>query len=173
MGKIRFRLNHKVATIFRLVFRRRRSPQGYNRLCSSTRSQTKMPMSMSMRSLFNWTSSLKKKAKAICSKRLDSGPGHGYMQIGHDPDFDRVAPVPKGYVTVYVLGQKDGDFEKVFVPVIYFNHPLFCELLKEAEEQYGYDHPGGITLPCPISEFENVQTRINQNRVTRNMFMHK
>ncbi|GAA0143890.1 hypothetical protein LIER_04468 [Lithospermum erythrorhizon] len=165
MGKIRFRLKHRVATIFRYVFRRHRSPARYIRL----RSTTNRPMYM--RRFFNWTNSLKNKAKGIiCSKRFGSGyvPDHGYMHMGQESP----APVPKGYVTVYV-GQKDGDFERVFVPVFYFKQPLFCELLKEAEEEYGYDHPGGITLPCPISEFENVQTRIKRNRVTRNMFVRK
>ena len=32
--------------------------------------------------------------------------------------------VLKGHLAVYV-GQKDGDFYRVLVPVIYFNHPLF------------------------------------------------
>lgn len=62
-------------------------------------------------------------------------------------------------MAVYV-GQKDGVFQRVLVPVIYFNHPLFGDLLREAEEEYGFAHPGGITIPCRISEFERVQTRI-------------
>jgi hypothetical protein len=34
------------------------------------------------------------------------------------------------------------------VPVIYFNHPLFGELLREAEEEFRHQHQGGITIPC-------------------------
>ncbi|PHT95424.1 Auxin-responsive protein SAUR36 [Capsicum annuum] len=81
------------------------------------------------------------------------------MHVGSDP-----VPVPKGHLAVYV-GQKDGDYKRVLVPVIYINHPLFSELLREAEEEYGFNHPGGITIPCRISEFERVQTRIQQGRV--------
>ncbi|GJY59808.1 auxin-responsive protein SAUR36-like protein [Tanacetum coccineum] len=66
-------------------------------------------------------------------------------------------------MAVYV-GQKDGDFKRVLVPVLYINHPLFGQLLREAEEEYGHDHAGGITIPCRFSDFENVKTRIAAER---------
>lgn len=82
------------------------------------------------------------------------------MQLGQSPvEETKPVTVPKGHLAVYV-GQKDGDFHRVLVPVIYFNHPLFGQLLKEAEREYGFTHPGGITIPCPISDFESVKTRI-------------
>ncbi|XP_010053431.1 auxin-responsive protein SAUR36 [Eucalyptus grandis] len=86
----------------------------------------------------------------------------GYVRVGHDgPGEKAPSPdVPKGHLAVYVVGQSVDDTRRVTVPVIYFNHPLFGELLREAERVYGYDHPGGITLPCGISELEMVQTRI-------------
>lgn len=111
----------------------------------------------------SWTQRLKIRAKAICSKARCYGSGRGYIHVGHDPiEAGRV--VPKGHLAVYV-GQKDGDYKRVLVPVIYINHPLFSELLREAEEEYGFNHPGGITIPCRISEFERVQTWIQQGRV--------
>lgn len=91
-------------------------------------------------------------------------PRHrGYVRVRHDDTAEKtLSPpeVPKGHLVVYVVGQSVGDTHRVTVPVIYFNHPLFGELLREAERVYGYDHPGGITLPCGISELERVQTRI-------------
>jgi SAUR family protein len=70
-------------------------------------------------------------------------------------------PVRKGYTAVYVVGREDGaEFQRVMVPVIYLNHPLFCELLREAEEEYGFHQQGGITIPCRFSEFEKIQARI-------------
>ncbi|XP_048141165.1 auxin-responsive protein SAUR36 isoform X2 [Rhodamnia argentea] len=89
-------------------------------------------------------------------------PGrHGYVRVGHDPgEKGPSLDVPKGHMAVYVVGQSGGDARRVVVPVMYFNHPLFGDLLREAELVYGYDHPGGITLPCGISELERVQTRI-------------
>lgn len=68
--------------------------------------------------------------------------------------------VPKGHLAVYVGDSDDDDTHRYVVPVIYFNHPLFGDLLQEAEKVYGFNHPGGITIPCGVSEFESVQTQI-------------
>ncbi|AES89344.1 SAUR-like auxin-responsive family protein [Medicago truncatula] len=47
--------------------------------------------------------------------------------------------VPKGYLAVYV-----GDKQKRFViPISHLNQPSFLELLSQAEEEFGYDHPMG------------------------------
>ncbi|KQK00528.1 auxin-responsive protein SAUR36 [Brachypodium distachyon] len=69
------------------------------------------------------------------------------------------ATTPKGQVAVYVQGGGDGDQPggesmRYVVPVVYFNHPLFGELLREAEEEFGFEHPGGITIPCAATRFE-------------------
>lgn len=106
--------------------------------------------------LLTWGRQLTSGAKSLCCSR----PGSGYLPLGQNPvESAKPASVPKGHLAVYV-GQKDGEFHRVLVPVIYFNHPLFGQLLKEAEHEYGFEHPGGITIPCPISDFESVKTRI-------------
>ena len=54
--------------------------------------------------------------------------------------------VPKGYFTVYV-----GEVEKkrFVIPLSYLNQSSFQDLLSQAEEEFGYNHPmGGITIPC-------------------------
>ena len=80
--------------------------------------------------------------------------------------LEKASAVPKGQMAVYV-GQSDGEFERILVPVVYFNHPLFGDLLKESENEFGFNQPGGLTIPCRISEFERVQTRIKSGRPTR------
>ncbi|KVH97102.1 auxin-responsive protein SAUR36 [Cynara cardunculus var. scolymus] len=147
--KIRgFLIKHRVSSLFRRVCRRNLSPSaGYRRLDQSPRSMSK---------LLKWGVRLKTKAMAICSK--NSGFQQKNLVLGKGLAQPRAA-VPKGKMAVYV-GQKDGDFKRVLVPVIYINHPLFGQLLREAEEEYGHNHSGGITIPCRISEFENVKTRI-------------
>lgn len=76
-------------------------------------------------------------------------------------DLEEGRPPPKGHLAVYVGGWKEGGpQQRYLVPVFYFNHPLFGELLREAEAEFGFHHPGGITIPCPVSKFERVQTRI-------------
>ena len=55
-----------------------------------------------------------------------------------------VTDVPKGYFAVYV-----GENKKRFViPVSYLNNPLFQDLLSLSEEEFGYDHSGGLRIPC-------------------------
>ncbi|KAM7261055.1 hypothetical protein ACFE04_026530 [Oxalis oulophora] len=104
--------------------------------------------------LVNWCRRLTKGAKALCS--VKSWSKYGSCQ---DPIEEKPDPTPKGYSPVYV-GHKDEDFHRVLVPVTYFNHPLFGELLREAEKEYGFHQHGGITIPCPFSEFKKIQTRI-------------
>lgn len=87
----------------------------------------------------------------------------GYVPLRHDDPVQqkssRVDGIPKGHLAVYV-GESQDETQRYLVPVIYFNHPLFGELLKEAEKVYGFNHPGRITIPCGASEFEKVQMRI-------------
>ncbi|XP_058106645.1 auxin-responsive protein SAUR32-like [Magnolia sinica] len=71
-----------------------------------------------------------------------------------------VRNIPKGCLAVLVgLGEEQ---ERVIVPVMYFNHPLFMQLLKEAEDEYGFDQKGTITIPCHVAQFRYVQGIIDQ-----------
>ncbi|KAJ6418890.1 hypothetical protein OIU84_002125 [Salix udensis] len=54
--------------------------------------------------------------------------------------------------------------QRFVIPVIYINHPLFMELLKEAEEEFGFDQEGPITIPCHVEEFRNVQGMIEEEK---------
>nr|DAD47018.1 TPA_asm: hypothetical protein HUJ06_016955 [Nelumbo nucifera] len=65
--------------------------------------------------------------------------------------WSTTANVPKGHLAVYV-----GEAEKrrFVIPVSYLNHPSFQELLRQAEEEFGFDHPmGGLTIPCKEDTF--------------------
>ena len=66
--------------------------------------------------------------------------------------------VPKGYLAVYV-----GEKQKRFViPISYLNQPSFQELLSQAEEEFGYDHPmGGLTIPCSENVFWHITYRLS------------
>ncbi|AES89332.1 putative small auxin-up RNA [Medicago truncatula] len=66
--------------------------------------------------------------------------------------------VKKGYVSVYV-GEKLARF---VVPVSYLNQPSFQDLLSQAEEEFGYDHPmGGLTIPCTEDVFQHITSCLN------------
>ncbi|PKU71532.1 auxin-responsive protein SAUR36-like [Dendrobium catenatum] len=87
---------------------------------------------------------------------------------GDDEGFKRLllagkeSPTPKGYLAVYVGGgeKEDEPPQRYLVSILHFNHPLFVELLREAEKEFGFHHPHGITIPCPAWRFERIQTRI-------------
>ncbi|GMN24886.1 hypothetical protein TIFTF001_049177 [Ficus carica] len=71
-----------------------------------------------------------------------------------------VADVPKGYLAVYVGDH--GKMTRFVIPVSYLNQPLFQELLSQAEEEFGFDHPmGGLTIPCGEYAFVNVISHLN------------
>ncbi|OAY51138.1 auxin-responsive protein SAUR32 [Manihot esculenta] len=70
--------------------------------------------------------------------------------------------IPKGCLAILV-GQGE-EQQRFVIPVIYINHPLFMELLKEAEEEYGFDQKGLITIPCHVEEFRNVQGMIDKEK---------
>ncbi|KAI7729523.1 hypothetical protein M8C21_012289 [Ambrosia artemisiifolia] len=76
--------------------------------------------------------------------------------------------IPKGCVAVTV-GQEQKRF---VIPVIYLYHPLFLELLKEAEEEYGFHHPGPINIPCDVQQFSNVQGLIKKDNFFYNHHHH-
>ncbi|XP_041011963.1 auxin-responsive protein SAUR32-like [Juglans microcarpa x Juglans regia] len=67
--------------------------------------------------------------------------------------------IPKGCLAILV-GQGE-EQERFVIPVIYINHPLFIQLLKEAEEEFGFDQKGPITIPCHVEEFRTVQGMID------------
>ncbi|GLT51950.1 hypothetical protein SLA2020_253200 [Shorea laevis] len=152
MRRIRgFKIGKRLVRIWGWIVRKTRSASGHQRLRSPRTACTLKPISK----LLSLGRRLTSGAKSICSAK----PGPGYVRVGEEPVKENSRAVPKGYLAVYV-GQKDGDFHRVLVPVFYFNHPLFGELLREAEEEYGFNQQGGITIPCRFSEFERVQTRI-------------
>ncbi|CAH8273765.1 unnamed protein product [Arabidopsis lyrata] len=67
--------------------------------------------------------------------------------------------VPKGYLAVYVGEQK---MKRFVVPVSYLNQPSFQDLLRKAEEEFGFDHPmGGLTIPCSEEIFIELASRFN------------
>ncbi|RWV88122.1 hypothetical protein GW17_00049817 [Ensete ventricosum] len=155
-----FRLGRRLVRIWRRVFRldRRRRKGCYVRLDATPSVTVSKPgrrieASALAARVFDWGRSL--------SRRLRHRLGDRPPLLGEEEHW---RPPPKGHLAVYVGGgRKDVGGHpprRYVVPVMYFNHPLFAELLREAEEEVGFDHPGGITIPCPAAEFEHVRKRI-------------
>ncbi|XP_022844523.1 auxin-responsive protein SAUR32-like [Olea europaea var. sylvestris] len=82
---------------------------------------------------------------------------HGH---GHGGGKKELRNVPKGCLAITV-GQ-GAEQQRFIIPVIYINHPLFMQLLKAAEEEYGFDQKGPINIPCHVEEFRHVHAKIDE-----------
>ncbi|KAL2926185.1 Auxin-responsive protein SAUR21 [Bienertia sinuspersici] len=69
--------------------------------------------------------------------------------------------VPKGHIAVYV---GESEIKRYVVPLTYLSHPSFQNLLRHAEEEYGYHHPmGGLTIPCNEEAFINITSQLSSH----------
>ncbi|KAF3435821.1 hypothetical protein FNV43_RR22913 [Rhamnella rubrinervis] len=67
--------------------------------------------------------------------------------------------VPKGHLAVYV---GETDKKRFVIPVSVLNQPSFQDLLIQAEEEFGFEHPmGGLTIPCREDAFIDLFSRLN------------
>ena len=67
--------------------------------------------------------------------------------------------VPKGHFAVYV---GENEKKRFVVPVSLLSRPSFQDLLVQAEDEYGFDHPmGGLTIPCTEGAFINLISSLN------------
>ncbi|KAK1381835.1 Auxin-responsive protein saur36 [Heracleum sosnowskyi] len=175
MQKVKgFRVGQRFRNILKWIITRKQSEfkskskcrSSYVRLSTTTGSLKK---DKSSTKLCSWIDSLKQGAKRLCFSKTRSG----YIRVGQDPEETQPGYwVPRGHLAIYV-GEKKDDACRVLVPLMYFNHPLFEKLLKEAEKMYGFDHPGGIQIPCRVSEFESVKTKIAAARGGGNMQLRR
>ncbi|CAA6666817.1 unnamed protein product [Spirodela intermedia] len=60
----------------------------------------------------------------------------------------RPKPPPKGHLVVYVPRDGGERPHRAVVPVVYFNHPLFGELLRKVETEFGFQQSGGSPSPA-------------------------
>lgn len=81
---------------------------------------------------------------AAAAGRINAGGGSLSCSIPSD--------VPAGHVAVRV----GTNSRRFVVRAAYLNHPLFQKLLVQAEEEYGFAHPGPLAIPCDESLFEDV-----------------
>lgn len=112
------------------------------------------------------------KASVTCSNLLACTKRHigrhfccrNFNFAGH-PNGKKFPPkdVPKGFVAVYV-GDEQEEQMRCVIPVLYFNHPLFHNLLQEAEQAYGFHQKGVFRIPCQIFDLEYLQWLIDRDR---------
>lgn len=55
-----------------------------------------------------------------------------------------------------VIAADGGEMKRFVGALSYLVHPRFLELLDKAAEEYGFDHEGALTIPCPPSELQKI-----------------
>ncbi|CAN0859316.1 Protein SMALL AUXIN UP-REGULATED RNA 12 [Linum grandiflorum] len=71
------------------------------------------------------------------------------------------SPVPKGFLAVSV-----GEEQKRFtIPTEYLSHSAFHILLREAEEEFGFQQAGILRIPCEVAVFESVLRIVEDKNV--------
>ena len=86
-------------------------------------------------------------------------PGIKRASFTFSREVSKSVDVPKGYLAVYI-GEK---MKRSVIPITYLSQPSFQELLNQAEDEFGYDHPmGGLTIPCREDVFLNITSGLNR-----------
>ncbi|KAL6873874.1 hypothetical protein ACP4OV_013956 [Aristida adscensionis] len=60
--------------------------------------------------------------------------------------------VPRGSFAVYV-GE---EMRRFVIPTECLGHWAFAELLREAEEEFGFRHEGALRIPCDVDVFQGI-----------------
>ncbi|XP_059633247.1 uncharacterized protein LOC132276022 [Cornus florida] len=97
------------------------------------------------------------------SKKIRSGRTHGAISpaisrrlrisdLDEESCYSPEPPqgVPKGYLAVYV----GLELRRFIIPTSHLGHPLFKVLLEKTEEEFGFDHSGGLTIACETEIFK-------------------
>ncbi|KAL8027818.1 hypothetical protein ABFX02_14G121800 [Erythranthe guttata] len=106
-------------------------------------------MAIKKSSKLTQTAALKQMMKR-CSSLGKRGNHHGYDEEGLPVD------VPKGHFAVYVGENRS----RYIVPISFLSHPEFQCLLRRAEEEFGFDHEMGLTIPCEEVVFRSLTSML-------------
>ncbi|ESQ54059.1 hypothetical protein EUTSA_v10027570mg [Eutrema salsugineum] len=74
--------------------------------------------------------------------------------------FTDVTAVPKGYLAVSV-GKEEKRYK---IPTEYLSHQAFHALLREAEEEFGFQQAGVLRIPCEVAVFETILKIMEDNK---------
>ncbi|KAF1865295.1 hypothetical protein Lal_00004669 [Lupinus albus] len=95
--------------------------------------------------------------KALIKQILKRCSSLGKKQQRYNDD-DQVLhlDVPKGHFVVYVGENRS----RYIVPISFLSRPEFQTLLHQAEEEFGFDHERGLTIPCEEYVFESLTSTL-------------
>ncbi|KAG8376350.1 hypothetical protein BUALT_Bualt09G0054000 [Buddleja alternifolia] len=76
-----------------------------------------------------------------------------------DDDDSSKCRTPSGSLAVYVGGERI----RFVIPTRFLNLPIFVALLDQAEEEFGFQTSGGLTLPCEPDFFREILRLLEEN----------
>ncbi|KAG7567540.1 Small auxin-up RNA [Arabidopsis thaliana x Arabidopsis arenosa] len=82
----------------------------------------------------------------------NGGGSKGIKFLKRTLSFTDATAVPKGYLAVSVGLEK----KRYTIPTEYLSHQAFYVLLREAEEEFGFQQAGVLRIPCEVSVFETI-----------------
>ncbi|TXG46411.1 hypothetical protein EZV62_028084 [Acer yangbiense] len=68
--------------------------------------------------------------------------------------------VPKGFLAVCV----GSELKRFIIPTEYLSHQAFGILLREAEEEFGFQQEGVLKIPCEVAVFEKILKVVEDKR---------
>ncbi|RWR87936.1 auxin-responsive protein SAUR71-like protein [Cinnamomum micranthum f. kanehirae] len=95
--------------------------------------------------LHGWIMKRKDDPEDVTYRRLD-----GANEIKED-----CVGVPKGCVPLLV-GSEEERMKRFVIHTKLFKHPSMLALLEMAEQEYGYNQPGILRIPCDVEYFQRV-----------------
>ncbi|KAG5583001.1 hypothetical protein H5410_053628 [Solanum commersonii] len=63
--------------------------------------------------------------------------------------------VKEGHFAVFSVNSEE-DPTRFIVELHWLNNPLFLKLLKQAEDEYGFQQKGVLEVPCHAAELQNI-----------------
>ncbi|CBI18450.3 unnamed protein product, partial [Vitis vinifera] len=75
--------------------------------------------------------------------------------------------VPKGFLAVCV----GKELKRFIIPTEYLGHQAFGVLLREAEEEFGFQQEGVLKIPCEVAVFERILKVVEEKRDV--FFLHE
>ncbi len=102
---------------------------------------------------------------AVLKQILKRCSSLGKKNNGYDNEDDLPLDVPKGHFAVYV-GEKRSRY---IVPISFLTHPEFQCLLRQAEEEFGFDHDMGLTIPCEEVVFRSLTSMLRWNKKSQEL----
>ncbi|MCL7025244.1 hypothetical protein MKW94_003110 [Papaver nudicaule] len=68
--------------------------------------------------------------------------------------------VPKGFLAVCV----GREMKRFIIPTEFLAHRAFEMLLREAEEEFGFQHEGILRIPCEVCVFERILKMVEEKK---------